>query len=282
MRLSRPALPIVVALLAGAVALPTAQQTGEAIPVPLTDPARPATVRVDMMNGAVVVRGENRKDVLVTSRPGPEDTGRGRRGPGRVRPEDPSIAGFTRLTQRAGFEITEANNIVSIESDMNRGGDIEVRVPSRTNLNLEGLNGAGITVENVEGEIEAEHLNGQIRLTNVSGSVVAEAHNGNVVVVLTRVAGEKAMSFVSFNGNVDVTLPATAKANLRMRSDNGEIVTNFDVQLRPNPPPTTERRGGGGTRIVVNESIAGAINGGGPEFELRTFNGNVILRKGSQ
>jgi hypothetical protein len=236
----RHALPIVVAL-AGAVALPSAQQTGDSIPVPLTDPARPATVRVDLMNGAIIIRGENRKDVLVTARPGPDDNDRSRRGrgPGRVRPDDPSLAGFTRLTQRAGFEITESNNIVSIDSDMNRSGDIELRVPARTNLNLEGLNGTGITVENVEGEIETEHLNGQI----------------------------------------DVTLPATAKANLRMRSDNGEIITNFDVQVRQTPTPTPQRRGNQ-TRIQVNESIVGAINGGGPEFELRTFNGNVILRRG--
>ena len=33
-------------------------------------------------------------------------------------------------------------------------------------------------------------------------------------------------------------------------------------------------------RINRNRSIVGAINGGGPEFELRTFNSNVYIRKG--
>ena len=34
-----------------------------------------------------------------------------------------------------------------------------------------------------------------------------------------------------------------------------------------------------GFRLAVNRSIQGAVNGGGPEFELRTYNGNIYLRK---
>lgn len=280
MNTGRPSFFVVAAAIAaGAVAFPAAQQA-DSIPVPLSDPARPATVSVEMMNGAIIVRGETRKDVLVTATSGPEDATprRGRGARGRISPTDPSVAGLKQLNQRAGFEITEQNNIVSIESDINRGGDIEVRVPTRTNLKLEGLNGSGITVENVDGDIEAEHLNGSIRLTNVSGSVVAESHNGNVNVVLTRIASEKAMSFVSFNGNVDVTLPASAKANVRLRSDQGDIFTDFDVQIRPTAvQPQKSNRG---FKVEVNQAIFGAINGGGPEFQLQTFNGSIFLRRG--
>jgi hypothetical protein len=87
------------------------------------------------------------------------------------------------------------------------------------------------------------------------------------------------MAFLSYNGDVDVTLPATTKANLKLRSDNGEIFTDFDVQVRPAAPQTT-RGARGGTRIEVNNAISGAINGGGPEFELRTYNGDIFVRRG--
>jgi hypothetical protein len=277
----RPAVPVVLVAIVAGTALTFAQQSGEAIPVPLTDPARPATVQIDMLNGAMTIRGENRKDVLVTARGNDNDNddNRGRRGRGRVSPNDPSLEGFTRLNQRGGFEITAANNVVSIDTGIRSGGELEVRVPMRTNLKLEGTNGAGITVENVEGDIEAEHTNGSIRLTNVAGSVVAETTNGSVVVVLTRIAGEKAMSFITLNGNVDVTLPATAKANLRMRSDNGDIYTQFEVTERPAPPPPASQRNGR-LSIEVNKAILGTINGGGPEFHLQTLNGNIFLRRG--
>lgn len=284
MQIKMMSLPVVLAsALVGAAAFPLAQAS-TAVTVPLSDPSRPATVRIEMLNGAMTIRGENRKDVLVTPS---EDTsnanGRGpnpRPRPGRRDNEpEPSTAGLRQLTQRGGFEILESNNTISIETGL-RGGNIDVRVPTRTNLRLEGTNGSGITVENVEGDIEAEHTNGSIRLTDVSGSVVTETTNGNVVVVLTRISGDKAMSFVTFNGNVDVTLPAAAKANLRMRSDNGEIFSAFEVEARTPAAPVQTRPQRGGVRFEVNRGIFGSINGGGPEFELRTYNGNVYLRRG--
>jgi DUF4097 and DUF4098 domain-containing protein YvlB len=158
--------------------------------------------------------------------------------------------------------------------------DFTIEVPARTNLNLSTLNDGPIVVENVEGDIEVNNQNESVTLTNVAGSVVANAHNGRVKVVMTRVAAEKAMAFTSFNGHVDVTLPASAKANLKMRSDMGEIFTDFEVQVRPATAPQATRRGDGGFRVDVNQSIQGSVNGGGPEFELRTYNGNIYLRKG--
>lgn len=286
MHTRRSALSLAVALVfgVGAVAVPTAQQGGESIAVPLTDAGRPAVVRVSLMNGAITVRGENRKDVLVTSRETIDTSGRGNRGGGaRGRGSSEPPAGLRRLNQRPGLTIVEENNQVTIESGgMTRSGDVELRVPTRTNLVLNSLNGGDTLIENVDGEIEAAHLNAGIRMTNVAGSVVANSHNGNIIVTLTRITGDKAMAFTSFNGNVDVTLPANAKANLRLQSDNGDIYTDFDVQVRPTAAPQTSRRPDGRVRIEVNQSIFGSINGGGPEFDLRTFNGQIYVRRGSQ
>ena len=90
------------------------------------------------------------------------------------------------------------------------------------------------------------------------------------------------MAFTSLNGTVDVTLPPTTKANLRLRSDRGDVYSDFDVQLAPAAAPVVEesRSSNGRYRISRNRSIVGTINGGGPEFELRTFNSNVYVRKG--
>jgi hypothetical protein len=40
------------------------------------------------------------------------------------------------------------------------------------------------------------------------------------------------------------------------------------------------RQSNGRYRIEVVRSLNGTIYGGGPEFELRSFNGNVYLRRG--
>jgi hypothetical protein len=278
---------VLAALLSAAVvAWPSAQQATDAVTVTLSDPARIADVRIEVFTGNVEIRGENRKDVLVTprSRNDNNDDNRPGRGGRRGRAggaADPDATGLTRLTQSGGFSITEANNVVSIESGPARPVDIEVRVPSRTNLRVEGTNGQQITVDGVEGDIEIAHTNGGIRAVNVAGSVVAETTNGAVTVVLTRMVADKAMAFASLNGNVDVTLPRTAKATLRMQTENGDVYTDFEIQTRATT--AQQRVGGGGPRSLdVNRAIVGSINGGGPEFTLRTFNGNIYLRRGPQ
>jgi hypothetical protein len=81
---------------------------------------------------------------------------------------------------------------------------------------------------------------------------------------------------------VDVTLPTSAKANLKLRSDKGDIFTDFQMQARPSAAPQTRTDGRTRTVIEVNQSVNGAINGGGPEFELRTYNGDIFVRRGAQ
>jgi hypothetical protein len=267
----------------------TEAQQAEGVIIPLTDPARPATIDVDMISGGIIVRGTDRKDILLTqrARDNSQDNrrennrGRGRgagSGSGSSAP-----AGMTRLAQAGGFEATENNNRVSIETTSpNRAVDIELQVPRRTNLKLQTVNGGSIIVDAVEGEIEAENVNGTITLTNVAGAVVANTTNGELKASVSRLTPDKAMAFTTLNGNVDLTLPATTKANLKLRSDNGEIYTDFDVQMRAAPAVVQRGGGRGATRIEVNSSIYGAINGGGPEFELRTFNGNIYVRRASQ
>jgi len=101
-----------------------------------------------------------------------------------------------------------------------------------------------------------------------------------VTATLSRVMADKAMAFTSMNGKVDVTLPSNLKATLKMRSDNGDVFTDFDVQLQQTPPARGTTRQGGRTRIEVNRALYGTVNGGGPEIELRSFNGTIYLRKG--
>jgi DUF4097 and DUF4098 domain-containing protein YvlB len=187
-----------------------------------------------------------------------------------------------RLAQASGFEISEERNEIKIEASTFRqnGGALDLRVPLRTNLELGIINGGPITVENVEGELEIGNVNGAVVLTNVAGSVVANSQNGGVTATLSRVMADKPMAFTSFNGKVDVTLPASVKATLKMRSDNGDIFTDSDVQLQQAPAVTRGRSDSGRTRIEVNRAIYGNVNGGGPEIELRSFNGSIYLRKG--
>ena len=253
-----------------------AQDTNpDRVTVSWSDPSRPGLLKINLLNGAITVKTHSGPDVIIQSKGG---TNRRDSAPA-------ESGGLRRIDQNAsGLRVEEQNNVMSIGSSVfNRGANLDIEVPMKTNLNLHTVNGGDINVDGVEGEIEANNTNGSVYLNNVAGSVVAHALNGKLIVSLRQVTANKAMSFTSMNGTVDVTFPANTKSNLKMRTDNGEIYSDFDIQLRPSDTkPTVEdtRRQGGRYRIQIDKSMSGVINGGGPEFDLRSFNGNIYIRKG--
>ncbi len=182
----------------------------------------------------------------------------------------------------SGLTVEESNNHVSIQVESYRSGyDLDIKVPFTSNIKIEGANLGGITVEGVNGEIESETSNGGVKLGSLSGSVVATTTNGDVDVILNRISGDKPMSFVTFHGDIDVTLPSDAKVNVRIKSNMGEVFSDFDIALKQAPPDSenSPKKEGGKFRVSLDRSIFGTINGGGPEMKFENFSGNVYLRK---
>ena len=247
-------------------------EDSDAVLVPLRDSSRPPLVQVHSMNGVIRVRGEDRKDIAVDSS-------------GRSQEERKSRQdGMHRIDAGGGgFDITEDNNVVNIKTSIfHQSGDITVRVPRHSSLELKSLAGGEISVENVEGDIEVEDLNGAIHLRDVAGSVLAHSLNGEVVAELRSVDPSKPMSFSTMNGKIDVTLPADVRANVAMKTDNGEILSDFDVKLDGRAKVTDSdggRQADGTFHVRLDKTLHGTINGGGPEYKFRSFNGEILIRK---
>ncbi len=251
------------------------QDTGDRVTVPFRDPSKPRTLTVNVMNGGMTVRGYDGKDAIV------EASGRGsegrRRRPGSV-PEGMHQIGPT----SSGLDIIEDNNVIKVTGGMTHSVDLLIQVPRDVALNLRTLNGGKILVENVAGEIDAENLNGAVEVVNASGAVVAHSQNGKITVSLNKLTPNKSMSFVTMNGTVDVTLPADAKANLKMKTENGEIWSDFDIKLDPTgraPVVEDARKKGGQYHVRLDKAMYGTINGGGPELTLQTYNGSILIHK---
>lgn len=137
------------------------------------------------------------------------------------------------------MDVTQDNNVVRVSGARLFGGlgDINIQVPVQTAVTITMTLNGKVVVEDVAGEIEVNHLNGDVTITNASGPVVAHSTNGKIVASLSKVAPGKATSFSTFNGEIDVTLPADAKATLKARADNGDIFTDFDVKLEQQRTP---------------------------------------------
>ena len=247
------------------------QAGGDRIPVTLSDPSRPARVKVSMVNGGITVKAYEGKEVVVEARVRNRENSRNEGGPKRL------------TISSTGLSVEEENNEVNINTDSYMHPiDVTVSVPVHTSLKLRAVNDGDIVVTGVDGELDVDDINGAVTLNNVSGSVVAHALNGHVYATLTRVDAQKAMAFSSLNGNIDVTFPADLKANVSIRSDQGDVFSDFDVQLKAasSQPVVEDGRGHGGKyRVKIDKTVHGTINGGGPEIQFRNFQGQIYIRK---
>jgi hypothetical protein len=266
-----------------AVAQLRAQEGRQQITMPFRDASMPRKLVVEGGTGSLTIRAYDGQDAVIeyTGREIPCANNRGNRA-GRNEPPD----GMHRIGGSRGLDITEESNTVRVNSQGIFGGqarDMVIQVPAQTSVNVKSMFGGSMNIENIAGDIEAENFNGQVTITNASGSVVAHSMNGKITVSLNRVSPDKSMSFSTFNGDVDVTLPADTKARFKMRTDFGDIFTDFDVKMDSNAPPVVEEqkdnKGRPRRRVRVDGTQTGTINGGGPEMQFTTFNGRILIHK---
>jgi len=265
------------ALLALAGAARAASPPGQRFVVPLSHPGQPVKLEVSLIGGSIDVVPHAGNEVVVEAAPSDGDD----------EDEDSdhessrSRSGMHRLPNRSlGLVVEEDANHVTV----GMGGVphevvLRIQVPRQASVSLSTVNDGEISVEGLDGTLELNNTNGGITAKDVAGSVVAHTTNGDIKVTMTRVNANAPMAFATFNGDVDVSLPAGTRGNLRLRSDNGEIYTDFDVQLTSQAPKVEQHKTGGKYRLEVEQDVAGSLNGGGPDIQLRTFNGDIYLRK---
>ena len=156
--------------------------------------------------------------------------------------------------------------------------DFTIRVPRDVALRLCTINGGDVIVTGTQGDFTVDNVNGLIDMKGVAGSGRAHTVNGPVSVTFTANPTQPS-SFKSVNGNIDISFLDGLSADLAMKTFNGGLFTDFDVQpLATNAAVAGERRSG---RFVYrgNEFTRVRVGNGGPEFTFETLNGNVRARR---
>jgi DUF4097 and DUF4098 domain-containing protein YvlB len=255
------------------------------VTVDLTDPAKPAHLELGLINGGVRVTGYGGQQVIVEAKTST----------GRISSEDrhEKNTGYSKEKNKEGMfripvystslEVEENNNKIMISTESwKRSIDVDIKVPRQTSLNLSCINNGDIEVENVNGDIEVNNINGDVTLLHVTGSAVAHALNGDLRVTFDAVDPKKPMSFSSMNGDIDVTFPATLKCDTKIKNDQGDVYSDFEITRVDKPVnrvEENERGKDGAYRVRIERTFYGSIGGGGPEYTFSNFNGDVLIRK---
>jgi hypothetical protein len=282
---------------------------GDSLVVSFSNPAQPGTIKTELMAGSITVKAHDGPDVhIITKESDRIDRPRAPRSPfhrdieidiqdkiDRVfraerdefdfsKKADPEkIKGLQKIQSSPyGINVEQENNVIEINlppmAFMGAGsGDLLLLAPKSTSLQLSCL-GGDVVIEGINGEIEIEAMGGNITLTSVSGAVVANTM-GDIDATLDGIKPNAPMSFSTFGGDIDVTLPAAIKATLFLNS-HGEIYTDFDTSKRKKRRKISKEEDKEAFRMDVEEVLEIPINGGGSEIEFSNFTGNIYIRKG--
>lgn len=280
-------------LMAVATGIKAQAEQKEQLVVPLSEPGKAFKLEVSLVNGSIKVVSYEGKDIVIDVQAGserkPDKKGRDNSGvnvnvdvntnTGRSSTSN----GMKRINAGNAFDVSaeEKNNRVTVHSDSWKAPvTLTIKVPqSEANLKLGTINHGDISVNNVNGEMEISNTNGGIQLNNISGSVVANTVNGPVVATFKNIDPKAAMAFSTLNGNVDVTFPASFKGNVKLKSDMGEMYTDFDIETDKNQSKVNRSSQSGLFRVNIENWVYGKINGGGPELMMKNMTGNIYIRK---
>ena len=210
-----------------------------------------------MQNGGVRVEGWNRDEILVRAK----------------------VSANAR-TEAAARELANAITIETgrrIEADFPEIEDnwrgknkqwmsvsYEIFAPRNSNVEVKTHNG-GLSIENIDGDVEFDVLNGGVTLVDLAGDVEGHTTNGGLTVELTGDSWDgDGMDVATTNGGVKILVPDGYSAQLETGTVNGKL--NFDF------PVTVKGR--------LDRNISTTLGDGGQTIRVRTTNGGVKVKRG--
>jgi hypothetical protein len=146
-----------------------------------------------------------------------------------------------------------------------RNNDVQVeftvRVPAGVRFVARTVNGE-VDAEALDGPVEAVTVNGSIRVST-RRSVTASTVNGSIRAGIGALGADD-LEFSTVNGSITLELPENANAHVHASTVNGDIESEF--------PLTVQGR-------ISRRRLDGTLGSGGPGIRAETVNGGIRLRQ---
>ncbi len=153
--------------------------------------------------------------------------------------------------------------------------DFEIKVPLESAVDLETVNNGLITIKNVNGMCSAHNINGGIQVDGIRNIGKIYALNKDVSIQFDRnptLDGE----IGSLNGDVRLICPHNFSADLRIKTFNGKVYSDFETErIQGEPFLKVEKNGKNIYKTGHHDKIR--IRNGGPLIKWDGFNGDLII-----
>ena len=188
-------------------------------------------------------------------------------------------AGSQEYMEKLKIVIDASKDHVRIETDhpdsnggwFNWGSDnsgsvsYELTVPADVDLDsIETVNG-DVTIESVDGEVQASTVNGTVEVSGVRADVSLETVNGSIKAVFEELGAGQRVQADTVNGKITIYLPGDASARVVAETVNGSIDgDDFGLEVE---------------KGFVGRDLDGKIGGGDARVSLDTVNGSIRIKK---
>jgi DUF4097 and DUF4098 domain-containing protein YvlB len=161
------------------------------------------------------------------------------------------VSGNVDVLGAAGVEIKLVSGDLVLE---NIAGDAFIKAVS-----------GNIGVTRIKGSLEADAVSGDIRMTDVSGArtVDVKTVSGNVTYI-GAIEADGRYELKTHSGDVRMSIPADAGFDLEANTFSGDIDSDFEIKVVGKISP---------------KEIRGTVGKGGATVVLKSFSGNVDLKK---
>ena len=156
--------------------------------------------------------------------------------------------------------------------------DIEIEAPKTAAVDLETINDGDITVRGMAGDFEVKNINGAVDLRDVSGSGKESTLNDDLTVSFGR-NPERHCVFHSLNGEMRIGFRSPLSADLRFKTFNGEVYSDFPVDYLPHKGLVESGSKKGKKFFRTDKWTSVRVGDGGPGIDLDAFNGNTYIQK---
>ena len=136
-------------------------------------------------------------------------------------------------------------------------------VPRKAVLETIELINGSIDIEGVEGNVKATSINGAVTARGLVNEVRLSTINGELTATFTQLDETKPISLGSVNGSVTLIIPSNANASIRAGTVHGGISNDFGLKVKHGE--------------YVGHSMDGQIGTGGPRIKLANVNGGIKI-----
>lgn len=142
--------------------------------------------------------------------------------------------------------------------------DYSITVPRRARLESVDLVNGSLEVDGVEGDVKASSVNGRVVARGLLGVAKLSTVNGGLEATFVNLDPARPISLNSVNGPVVLVIPSDSNAVVRAGTVHGAISNEFGLDVQHGD--------------YVGHELYGQLGAGGPQIKLGNVNGRIAIK----